>query len=450
MSYVVGNADVIKDPYVIEELQRLQAYLKGLAQQIGVQEEQPDDPVSTPGPPGPTGPGGKDGKSGSGTNAAVGQQWVTGPWAIGIDGAGVPKNIPSYAVCQPPELSTSQDNFAPDGIDSAIILELGQSATPLNITGIRIGGRTVSTGYAGAGTFQIYPRRMLGILNRGGGTINLVNESSSSAAQNRFSWGGSGDVGESVAITAGQTVWLVYDPRTERWRLFGVPAVGGDNLPDSLIPTAAAFPPDYMWCASRVIDGATLAGVGQGTPLQTFDTAAAVNGTIGFGRRLNTSLVIGNGAGLRGAQPNTMAQCDPSWTYILQTGASIANVRIWVVFSNGATSDADDLGALSYFGFRFSTVAGDTGWMGITKDGATQSLTAEVAAIAADTIYKLKIRKSGSTMYFSVNDGTEVSKTTNLPAATSQLTWYAFVYTQAAALKSLVHFHEHLKHSVTA
>ena len=145
-----------------------------------------------------------------------------------------------------------------------------------------------------------------------------------------------------------------------------------------------------------------------------------------------------------------MPQCDPEWVYVLQTGASVAAVRIWVILMNGATSDADEFAAgRHYMAFRYSTVASDPGWVGVTKDGTTQAVTGLVAAIAADTIYKLRIRKSGSSIFFSVNDGTEVEHTSNLPSATSQLTWYAFVYTQAAATKSLVYYHEHLKHAVT-
>ena len=439
MSYVVGNDGVIKDPYVVEEFQKIQAFLKGLEGRLTLPPEQPDKPVPTK-PDNPDTPG----------NAVVGQKWITGPWTIGMDGAGAPKNIPSYAVCQPPEIGTSQNDFAPEGINSAIVLELSQSATPLNITGIRIGGREVSTGFAGAGTFYIYPRRVLAIYNRGGGDLKLVNESSSSAAQNRFSWGGSGDVGEAVTVGPGQAVWLVYDPRSERWRLFGLPAVGSDSLPPSLT-SSTQFPPDYTWSASRTPDGAVVVGIGEQTPVQTFDTAAAVNAVYGFGRRLNTSNISGNGAGIQANHSVTMAQCDPTWTYILQTGASVANVRIWVILMNGATSNVDEFAAArNYMGFRFSTVVPDTGWVGVTKDGTTQAVTAEVAAIAADTLYKLKIRKSGSSVFFSVNGGAEIEQTNNLPSATSQLTWYAFVYTQAAASKSLVLFQEHLKHSTEA
>ena len=211
------------------------------------------------------------------------------------------------------------------------------------------------------------------------------------------------------------------------------------------------FPPDYAWCASRIYEGATAVGIGQAVPGMTFASVSAQNDTIGFGRRLNTSAVAGNGAGINSASQLTMAQCDPTWTCVMRTGLSIADVRIWVLLMNGATSDVDEFAAArNYMGFRFSTVVGDPGWVGVTKDGTTQAVTAKVADIAADTIYKLKVRKSGNNLYFSVNDGAELNHTLNLPSATSQLSWYAFVYTQAGATKSLVFYHEHLRHGVSA
>ena len=433
MSYVFGNDGVVKDPYAAEEFQRLQAFLKGLEERVGLLPEKPDAPVNTK-PPNPDTPG----------SPTIGQHWMTGSWTIGQDGQGVPKGIPSYAVCQPAELNADQDDFAPEGIDTAIVLEVYASVA-LSITGLRASGRTVNQD---TDPFTIYPRRFLAVLNRGGGDLSLINESSDSLEQNRFSWGTSGDVDEAIVLVSGASAWLMYDPRTERWRLFGVPAVGGANLPPSM---TTRFPPDFSWSAARTREGATNYGIGEGTPVETFDTAAAVNAVYGFGRRLNTSAVSGNGAGITGSGAITMPQCDPTWTYIFQSGASVAAVRIWIVLSTGVTSDADELGAINYMGFRFSTVAGDAGWLGVTKDGATQALTAALgAAVTADTLYKLKLRKSGSSVFFSVNDGAETEHTSNLPTATSQLTWRGFVYTQAAAVKSHVFFQEHLKHSTVA
>lgn len=116
------------------------------------------------------------------------------------------------------------------------------------------------------------------------------------------------------------------------------------------------------------------------------------------------------------------ADNDPILEFVIKTSTPITQIRIWILMSDTATSgSADDLGGTSkYMGFRFSTVAGDGGWVGVCRDGTTQSVTATVAAIAASTQYKLKIRKSGSSVFFSVDGGTEVQQTSNLPAAATE------------------------------
>jgi hypothetical protein len=86
--------------------------------------------------------------------------------------------------------------------------------------------------------------------------------------------------------------------------------------------------------------------------------------------------------------------------------------------SDTQTTDTDDFGGTSkYIGFRYSTIAGDGGWVGVSRDGTTLSVTATVAPINASTKYKLKIRKSGGTVFFSVNGGAEISLASNIPAA---------------------------------
>lgn len=100
----------------------------------------------------------------------------------------------------------------------------------------------------------------------------------------------------------------------------------------------------------------------------------------------------------------------------VHTRASLDAMRIMIGLTDTTFVNADDQGGTTdYVAFRYSTVAGDGGWVGMSRDGTTHSVTAVVATIAVDTAYKLKIRKVGSSVFFSVNGGTEVEKTTNLP-----------------------------------
>jgi hypothetical protein len=95
--------------------------------------------------------------------------------------------------------------------------------------------------------------------------------------------------------------------------------------------------------------------------------------------------------------------------------AVITNMRYWFILTTAAITNADANGGHA-IGFRYSTAVPDGGWVGYTRNstGPTQNVTATVANIAADTFYILRIRfvRSGTpTVYFSVNDGTEVSVT---------------------------------------
>lgn len=134
------------------------------------------------------------------------------------------------------------------------------------------------------------------------------------------------------------------------------------------------------------------------------------------------------------------ADANPTLEFVLQTPSAVTNLRLWFLMSDTqVAASVDDLGGTSkYMGFRFSTVAGDGGWVGVCRDGSTQSVTGTVAAIAASTLYKLKIRKSGSTVFFSVNGGAETSQTNNLPAAGTRFGIDQISITTAAALRAVL------------
>lgn len=103
-----------------------------------------------------------------------------------------------------------------------------------------------------------------------------------------------------------------------------------------------------------------------------------------------------------------------------RTGSDITSIRIWAGITNSVITDSETFSTSGQGSilFRYSTAAGDGGWIGQTaKNGAANhSETATVATIAANTTYKLRIRYlvSGHA-YFSVNDSTELELTTNLP-----------------------------------
>jgi hypothetical protein len=155
-----------------------------------------------------------------------------------------------------------------------------------------------------------------------------------------------------------------------------------------------------------------------------------------------TGGVAGNLSGFRATDtPQLAAQHDFDMYCIMQTDADITNLRIWCGLHDQTdwTDAADQGGTTDYAAFRYDTTVPDGGWVGATRDGTTQSVTGTVAAIAASTKYKLRIRKSGSTIYFSVNGGAETSTTSNLPQAATGLRFDLKVITRENSAKVIWH-----------
>lgn len=129
----------------------------------------------------------------------------------------------------------------------------------------------------------------------------------------------------------------------------------------------------------------------------------------------------------------------PTFEAVIRTGPNITNLRFWIGLFSAAPTNVDDLSTASIqgLGFRFSTVAGDTGWKGCASNGSTQSISNLSGTVEADTRYALQIRYKDGKPYFSVNSGTQYSLSTNLPAETTQLGFAVRVFTTNAAAKSL-------------
>ncbi len=416
MPYTVALDALITDKSVVEELRRIQAAFAGLSTLPTRADAEAGLDTGAQVNTLPIDDAGR-------TDAAV--RWLKGPWLLNADG-----DAPGIAVIRPPTIAADQNNYAPLGIDTAIGMELMSSAA-VTLTGIR------------SAKLQ---RRLLFIENRGQFTISIAQNSANSLDANRF---GFGDPGELLAIPSRRVVWFYYDTFDERWRLFALPAIDPNNLPASL-KAALTFPPEYEWFGSRFNgNSATLAGIGEADIITVGGTLRKE--TKGIGRDFSTAAAPGAGNGINsGGSAQVCPQNDPTWTVLIRTGASIADIRIWVILTNTVSTDADNLGGGSaYIGFRYSTVASDPGWVGVMRDGGTQSVTGIVAAIATDTMYKLKVRKSGGTVYFSVNGGAEVSSSANVPAAATELAWDIRWFAQAAAAKTVTIFQHMVKFGIS-
>lgn len=118
---------------------------------------------------------------------------------------------------------------------------------------------------------------------------------------------------------------------------------------------------------------------------------------------------------------------------------TLTSVRLWVGLTSAAFGDVDTHGG-HCAAFRFSSVAGDTGFRAITRDGATQTTSANIGTVSSATAYLLRIRgvlAGTPTCYFSVNGGAETAQTTNLPTSTQDLGMGVCVVAQAASARNV-------------
>lgn len=176
-----------------------------------------------------------------------------------------------------------------------------------------------------------------------------------------------------------------------------------------------------------------------GTPTQTA-TVTNGSGTTGAYLTHTTTASSGNDSGeLLPVQGMRRDWSPMVWTRV-QTGSSIASIRIWVGFTSTnltavSTPTTQHVSAFSYDTGRDGTVF----WRCITCDGASNvTTTTTTAAIAASTDYNVCIDESTSGHVVFWIDGVNVADhSTNLPGSTTARGFQVNVRTLAAAAKSL-------------
>lgn len=163
--------------------------------------------------------------------------------------------------------------------------------------------------------------------------------------------------------------------------------------------------------------------------------------TIATAATINTVMYMNTG----GVSVNTRQVLDTDFDLwiSMRTGADITSSRWYFGITASVPTNSDNFGTGSSGAimFQYSTARGDGGWIGQTciNGAANHTESATVNTIAANTNYKLRIRfvRTGTpTVYFSVNDGTEVSQTTNIPPSGSQYFMFFGVTTLANAAKT--------------
>jgi hypothetical protein len=99
----------------------------------------------------------------------------------------------------------------------------------------------------------------------------------------------------------------------------------------------------------------------------------------------------------------------------------LTDVRMYVGLFGNSPSNSDSPPTHSAC-FRFSSVAGDTGWTPLTRDATTTvNVGTTMGTVVASTRYRLRIRRDANGVHFSIDGGAEQTLTANLPSDTQGL-----------------------------
>lgn len=134
---------------------------------------------------------------------------------------------------------------------------------------------------------------------------------------------------------------------------------------------------------------------------------------------------------------------NPSLTVWLRTSTNISAIRWFIgIHTGGIYAAGDNLPStgISAVVFRYSTIAGDTGWRPVTSNGTTQTVHAQLGGnIATSTAYKLQVSIINGVAYFVVNDSSYFSTALTMPASTASFGWNVHLRTEEAVAKNVLY-----------
>lgn len=186
------------------------------------------------------------------------------------------------------------------------------------------------------------------------------------------------------------------------------------------------------WGVVHPING-SFSATAYGTPTEGSATGTTFDAT-SLWRGYTTAAAAGSSAGHTGANWCRVGHA-PKMIVYLRTGATITSIRHWIGFASVGFTNADTNGA-HCAAFRYSTNVPDSGWVGITRDGTTQSATSAMGTYAASTLYRLtlEVNTAGTTVTFTVDDVTNSTSSSatlsaNLPGTTQSLLYSSLLFT---------------------
>jgi hypothetical protein len=225
---------------------------------------------------------------------------------------------------------------------------------------------------------------------------------------------------------------------------------GGLYLSPSLVSDTAARLPRLEVMPSPVARNSWSARASGGVITPVGIPAMTTAGTLSEASSANTTYVnfasaavLNSAYGFNSTTFNLVhIENSPEFYTVIETGAAadLANVRWWIGLTSAVPTNVDDLAAgTKAIMFRYSTAAGDAGWLASVDDGASVSSTATGVPLAANTQYKLRIRVNWATQlaYFSVNGAAEIAISVSALSGT-KLGFTVVAWTLAAAAKNLL------------
>jgi hypothetical protein len=388
-AYTPAFRDLIKDPAVVEEFDRLAAQLSGALEQIELKAQ---GLAATNGGPNGATAAERGLDTGETVNTRIdgtdpnftGIRWRRGPWIIDTG-----------AVLTPPLITGTKNNYSPAGFGSCLMLELSSDIAGRQVTGL---DSSNLDGY-----------RIVYVMNVGDFAITLKHANTGSNENNRFAFPDAQDLVLEPNIFIG-FVWRATATGVKRW------------YPSAKPYDASASAVRRQWFAFRAGTGATNAVTGIGCADPNTDGTYASNPIAASSYARYRSGVY---AGIRwsgAVSQSVQFQQEPTITWKIRTDTDITSVILWCLTSTAepTTNNAGGAG----FGFRYDSST-DLGWVGVTHDGATQTVSAVLAAVAASTSYILKARVSAGIVYFSVDGAAETSQAATVPAAATELNnWF--------------------------
>jgi hypothetical protein len=171
---------------------------------------------------------------------------------------------------------------------------------------------------------------------------------------------------------------------------------------------------------------------------QTNNQAPVVFGTTWWDKSVTNSSTGTRGGWLSTVQP-ILFDNDFDISFMVRTHTTFTDGRIMLGLTSADLTNSDTLPGDGVV-MRFSQGT-DTSWVGCSRDGTTQTCTAAIGSISTSTNYNVRIRYIASgtpTYYFSVNDGAETTKTTNMARAGQNSGICLYIYNKNATTQNLM------------